>query len=92
VRCPRHAPRFLVSTLNRVNSVTRARARRAGRAADIRKAVFPAKTRRRIEGEDKKAAYFLLYLDASYLDVPNLTRRSTRTAAHFDVVLLLRFN
>ena len=32
---------------------------------------------RRQEGEDKKAAHFLLYrLDASYLDVPNLTRRS----------------
>jgi hypothetical protein len=58
-----------------------------------------------ISCEDKKAktrrrhiSYFYLlylyfyYLDASYLDVPNLTRRSTRTAAHFDVVLLLRFN
>ena len=55
-----------------------------------------------ISCEDKKAktrrrhiSYFISML-FSYLDnVPNLTRRSTRTAAHFDVVLhllLLRFN
>jgi hypothetical protein len=48
---------------------------------------------RRQKGEDKKAAYFLLYrLDASYLISMCQILRGGRTVAHFDVVLLLRFN